>query len=104
MNLGLDFLDVSKIYNRLYNYFENIVAKQVIFLEEKIMKSLTRKTRSDKFPLTFHPSGHYCKKIKRHIYYFGSDRKQDIRSTLTGQYFYMGIITPCKTVNGNIIL
>lgn len=33
------------------------------------MKNLKRKTRSDKFPLTFHPTGQYCKKIKGKIHY-----------------------------------
>ena len=50
------------------------------FLEEDIMKSSTRKTRSDKFPLTLHPTGQYCKKIRGHIYYFGSDGKQALES------------------------
>jgi integrase len=35
----------------------------------------SRKTRSDKFPLTLHKTGQYCKKIKGKIYYFGNDRK-----------------------------
>ena len=33
----------------------------------------TRKKRSDKFPLTLHPTGQYCKKIKGKLYYFGND-------------------------------
>ena len=31
------------------------------------MKISKRKTRSDKFPLTLHPTGQYCKKIKGKI-------------------------------------
>ena len=34
-----------------------------------------RKTRSDKYPLTLHPTGQFCKKIKGKLYYFGTDRK-----------------------------
>ena len=34
-----------------------------------------RKTRSDKFLLTLHKTGQYCKKIKGKLYYFGTDKK-----------------------------
>ena len=34
-----------------------------------------RKTRSDKFPLTLHKTGQYCKKIKGKLHYFGTDKK-----------------------------
>jgi len=46
------------------------------------MKTLKRKTRSDKFPLTLHPTGQYCKKVKGKIYYFGSDRKEALQRYL----------------------
>jgi len=46
------------------------------------MKTSKRKTRSDKFPLTLHPTGQYCKKIKGKIYYFGSDKKQALEKYL----------------------
>ena len=46
------------------------------------MKTLKRKTRSDKFPLTLHPTGQYCKKIKGKIHYFGSDKKQALERYL----------------------
>jgi YHS domain-containing protein len=41
-----------------------------------------RKTRSDKFPLTLHKTGQYCKKIKGKFYYFGSDKEQAMRRYL----------------------
>lgn len=52
------FLDVPQIYNHRYNYFENIAVKQVIFLEEKIMKSaniclLTQKRQMKKDPQSY---------------------------------------------------
>ena len=46
------------------------------------MKTSKRKTRSDKFPLTLHPTGQYCKKIKGKIHYFGSDKKQALQRYL----------------------
>lgn len=46
------------------------------------MKSLKRKTRSDKFPLTLHPSGQYCKKIKGKLYYFGIDKQKALEKYL----------------------
>ena len=69
------------------------------------MKSSIRKTRSDKFPLTLHPTGQYCKKIRGHIYYFGSDRKQALESYLDQAIFLHGYNSALqKTVNSTMTL
>jgi len=52
------------------------------------MKGRKRKTRSDKFPLTLHPTGQYCKKIKGKMHYFGTDRKQALER-YRGQATYL---------------
>ena len=46
------------------------------------MSKIKRKTRSDKFPLTLHPTGQYCKKIKGKIYYFGSNKQKALQKYL----------------------
>jgi len=46
------------------------------------MMNSKRKTRSDKFPLTLHPTGQYCKKIKGKIRYFGTDKKKALEKYL----------------------
>ncbi len=43
------------------------------------MTTQKRKTRSDKFPLTRHLTGQYCKKIKGKMYYFGSDKQEALQ-------------------------
>jgi integrase len=69
------------------------------------MYNLTRKTRSDKFPLTLHPTGQYCKKISGHIYYFGSDKKQALESYLDQALFLHGYNSALKKlVNANMTL
>jgi len=52
---------------------------------------LKRKTRSDKFPLTLHPTGQYCKRIKGKLYYFGNDKRKALERYLEqAAYLYAG--------------
>jgi hypothetical protein len=41
-----------------------------------------RKTRFDKFPLTLHSTGQYCKKIKGNMHYFGKDKQRALERYL----------------------
>ena len=41
-----------------------------------------RKTRSDNFPLTLHPTGQFCKKIMGKLYYFGTDKQEALQRYL----------------------
>jgi integrase len=41
-----------------------------------------RRKRSDKFPLTLHKTGQYCKKIKGRMYYFGNDKRRALERYL----------------------
>ncbi len=63
------------------------------------MKGQRRKTRSDKFPLTLHPTGQYCKKIKGKIHYFGMDKKRALERYLEQAAYLHGGQNP--TVAGS---
>jgi len=54
------------------------------------MKTSKRKRRSDKFPLTLHPTGQYCKKIKGKIRYFGTDKKKALERYLAQATYLHG--------------
>jgi len=54
------------------------------------MKSTKRKKRSDKFPLTLHPTGQYCKKIRGKIRYFGTDKKKALERYLAQATYLHG--------------
>ena len=47
------------------------------------MSKIRRKTRSDKFPLTLHPTGQFCKKVNGKLYYFGSDKNHALEKYLS---------------------
>lgn len=69
------------------------------------MKTSNRKTRSDKFPLTRHPTGQYCKKILGKIYYFGSNKKEALQSYLDQVTFLHGYDNNSQiSANGNMSL
>ena len=54
-----------------------------------------RKTRSDKFPLTLHKTGRFCKKIKGKLYYFGTDKQKALQRYLEqAAYLHAGKVAP----------
>jgi len=64
-----------------------------------------RKTRSDKFPLTLHPTGQYCKKIDGKIHYFGTNKKQALERYLEqATYLHGGDNSAQKASNGHMVL
>jgi hypothetical protein len=65
------------------------------------MKTQKRKTRSDKFLLTQHPTGQYCKKIKGKMYYFGSDKKEALQKYLDQAAFLNGIQNHIQNANND---
>ena len=64
-----------------------------------------RKTHSDKFPLTLHPTGQYCKKIRGKVYLFGSNKqKASERYLEQAAYLPIGKGTKPNSANNNFSL
>ncbi len=54
-----------------------------------------RKEHSDKFPLTLHPTGRYCKRIRGKLYYFGPDNNiSGITGDLNGDGIVLEVHSP----------
>jgi integrase len=69
------------------------------------MSNSKRKTRSDKFPLTLHPTGQYCKKINGRLYYFGSDKNHALEKYLSqSSYLHGNKEQTQKTSDGEMAL
>ncbi|MHC4499375.1 MAG: hypothetical protein ACYS21_09725, partial [Planctomycetota bacterium] len=69
------------------------------------MSKTKRKTRSDRFPLTLHSTGQYCKKIKGKMHYFGKDKKQALERYLEqAAFLHNGKAEMLNTTNGNMTL
>ena len=67
--------------------------------------SKKRKIRSDKFPLTLHPTGQFCKKIKGKLYYFGTDKKAALERYLEqAAYLHTGKGTKPNSASNNLSL
>ncbi len=62
-----------------------------------------RKKRSDKFPLTLHPTGQYCKKVRGKLYYFGTDKQQALQRYLEqAAYLHTGRGTKPKSTTDTL--
>lgn len=70
----------------------------------KSINKKSRKTRSDKFPLTVHKTGQFCKKICGKIYYFGSDKKIALLRYLDQATMLHSGKLKSKTQNSNEII
>ncbi len=69
------------------------------------MATQKRKTRSDKFPLTRHSTGQYCKKIHGKMFYFGSDKQKALQRYLDhAAYLHGSNNNSQKPVNDSMTL
>ena len=67
--------------------------------------SSKRRKRHDKFPLTLHPTGQYCKKIRGRLYYFGSDSQKALERYLErAAFLHTGASATSNSTGTNISL
>ncbi len=53
---------IRKLQPKVQLNRDYLLKKRHYFFEEQKDEKFKKKTRSDKFPLTLHPTGQYCKK------------------------------------------
>jgi len=87
---------VQPLLQLIQDYLFNLTA---VFVRSRTIKNRRRKTRSDKFPLTLHPTGQYCKNINGKIHYFGTDKKQALKRHLDQATCFHGY--PSSTPKGS---
>ena len=69
----------------------------------KVKSEQVRKTHSDKFPLTLHKAGQYCKKIKGELHYFGTDKNAALNRYLEqAAYLHAGKRLGVRTAGSNL--
>lgn len=67
--------------------------------------SSKRKTNSDKFPLTLHPTRQYCKKIRGKLHYFGVNKQEALRRYLEqASYLHAGKLPEAREANDSMFL
>ena len=67
--------------------------------------SSKRKTNSDKFPLTLHPTRQYCKKIRGKLHYFGVNKQEALRRYLEqASYLHEGKLPEAREANDSMFL
>jgi hypothetical protein len=52
------------------------------------------RTHSDKFLLTLHPTGQFCKKIRGELYCFGTDKQRALHRYLEQASYLQGGVPP----------
>ena len=73
-NANLAFTTLTTTVYDVQSTFDNRMSKFRLRITAMTAFKPKRKIRSDKFPLTLHSTGQFCKKIKGKIYYFGTNK------------------------------
>jgi len=67
------------------------------------MSKIVSILKSEKFFLTLHPTGQFCKKIKDKPYYFGTNNQEALKRNLENAFFlHSGKDQRRNVTNGNV--